>query len=177
MKTPLVLLIAAACCLLAACCGMLPTDTTAQAIDTANVADTPQLVPSDTIGRLAELDTSVIPEAPTLAEPENPSAESAAKSCPSCPASTSSTASRSSNSRARSARGENRDFILFDGDGHLIDRRADAAAARGDAREGRWFPGKFVLRTGWGTVKVATGVNRRQHRRANGGGVFRCRCS
>ena len=185
MKSPIVILIAAVCCLLAACSGMLPTDTTVQAIDIATTLDTPQIVPSETIGWLAvepivypsqpqesadtELDTSVAPEKP-VPTAENPDTSTAK----SCPAKNANSASRSSNSHARHARGGDRDFILFDGDGYLFDRRADAAAARGCSRgDGGWYPGKGIVQVG----KAVLGVNRRQNRRAAGGGVFGCRCS
>lgn len=146
MKTPL--LIAAACLLLAIVAGMVPCETTINAAEETHAVDT------------------YVPEAPAeepAAEPEVAEPTPAA-SCPNCP-----TAKRSGGSHCASS---GRDWVLFDGDGYFIDRRAEVAASNA----GRWYPGKLLFKGARKTAKAVIGVERRQNRRAAGRGLFRRRC-
>lgn len=131
------MIIAAVLCAVVVALGFIPSDTPVQA-DSIAIADDNTLLsdfsvvfneteqPTLAEPELAEVDTSLPPEEPTPSEPEAPNAAADSKS--SCPATSKSAASGH-------ARG--RDFKLFDGDGFLIDARANASA-RGDG--GGLFP-------------------------------------
>lgn len=129
MKFQTCLIVAACCCLLAAMGGLLPVES--QTMASPTIEGTPMYLAQAEAPEPAEpepaeaVDDHVPAEEP---EPEAPDTKSAANA--SCPASAASSSGHASHGH--------RDFVLFDGDGYLVDRRAEAAAACGDG-EG-WFP-------------------------------------
>lgn len=151
MKLSTVLVVLSTCLLLLAAVGLMPVGSQVNADENPALTDAELLQLEDEINNYKpNWDTST-PEL-TAAEPEAP-AEPPAQESAATPT-------------AKASPGHQRDGVLFDGDGYLIDRRPLAAAAAGGEAKG---PLRNVLRR-------LLGVDRRQNRRAAGRGLFGCRC-